>query len=432
MGVAIAIGASQLFLPHQSQPALALRPVPIQPSVALTSLPTVVPKAQASRTPRVDATPSIWQVDRVYSTQVTSIASVNQRDPNGLFQVPTPTVTVGAPFTPSPKAYGGRFNSRNRGVVNERQGMTLVPFSVGGVVEPDSVTVASLSLPTLPINTTAAADPFQVLALSQQTEQNLYVAKLLGEVKVLQQQHEPPDKHPSQRSGDVAQKLTSSDSGAKAKASPPQRSRHVEGLLREIEVLRQTAGVVESPVPKLPPAEVSRAAISGEEQSSPYPQPARPIEISKLLEEITLPSVPPLSNPKKYLPVPWNGYIWPARGVLTSGYGWRWGRMHQGIDIAAPLGTPIVAAAPGEVISSSWNSGGYGNLVELRHPDGSLTRYAHNNRLLVRRGQQVDQGQLIAEMGSTGRSTGPHLHFEVHSPGKGAVNPITLLTGRQG
>jgi murein DD-endopeptidase MepM/ murein hydrolase activator NlpD len=129
-----------------------------------------------------------------------------------------------------------------------------------------------------------------------------------------------------------------------------------------------------------------------------------------------------LENPTQF-----NGYIWPAKGVLTSGYGWRWGRMHKGIDIAAPIGTPIVAAAPGVVVSAGWNSGGYGNLVELQHPDGSVTLYAHNNRILVRRGQEVAQGQQISEMGSTGRSTGPHLHFEVHPNGRGAVNPIALL-----
>ncbi|NJK27720.1 MAG: M23 family metallopeptidase, partial [Coleofasciculaceae cyanobacterium SM2_3_26] len=92
--------------------------------------------------------------------------------------------------------------------------------------------------------------------------------------------------------------------------------------------------------------------------------------------------------------------------MLTSGYGPRWGRMHKGIDIAAPVGTPIVAAAAGVVTYSRWNSGGYGNLVIIRHPDGSSTRYAHNSRLLVREGQEVDQGQLISEMGSTGFSTG--------------------------
>lgn len=120
-------------------------------------------------------------------------------------------------------------------------------------------------------------------------------------------------------------------------------------------------------------------------------------------------------------------YIWPAKGVLTSGYGWRWGRMHKGIDIAAPVGTPVVASAPGVIVTAGWNSGGYGNLVEIQHPDGSLTLYAHNNRILVRRGQEVEQGQQIAEMGSTGHSTGPHTHFELHPSGRGAVNPIALL-----
>ncbi|HAC63496.1 MAG TPA: peptidase M23, partial [Cyanothece sp. UBA12306] len=123
------------------------------------------------------------------------------------------------------------------------------------------------------------------------------------------------------------------------------------------------------------------------------------------------PELPPLSGPDKYLPnapMQFTGYIWPAKGVLTSGYGRRWGRMHKGIDIAAPIGTPIIASAPGEVITAEWNSGGYGKLVKVRHPDGSVTLYAHNSRLLVRRGQKVEQGQQIAEMGSTGYSTGPH------------------------
>jgi murein DD-endopeptidase MepM/ murein hydrolase activator NlpD len=142
------------------------------------------------------------------------------------------------------------------------------------------------------------------------------------------------------------------------------------------------------------------------------------------------PELPPLSVPDNYLPnapMQFTGYIWPSKGVLTSGYGRRWGRMHRGIDIAAPIGTPIIAAAPGEVITAGWNSGGYGKLVKVRHPDGSITLYAHNNRLLVRRGQKVEQGQQIAEMGSTGYSTGPHLHFEVHPSGTGAVNPVALL-----
>ncbi|NJL10210.1 MAG: M23 family metallopeptidase [Calothrix sp. SM1_7_51] len=121
------------------------------------------------------------------------------------------------------------------------------------------------------------------------------------------------------------------------------------------------------------------------------------------------------------------GMIWPAKGTFTSGYGWRWGRMHRGIDIAAPTGTPIYAVADGVVEKAGWNNGGFGNLVEVRHADGTMTRYAHNSRILVQTGQQVRQGQNISLMGSTGFSTGPHLHFEIHRSGKGAVNPIAFL-----
>lgn len=137
--------------------------------------------------------------------------------------------------------------------------------------------------------------------------------------------------------------------------------------------------------------------------------------------------LPPLPASEEYLPSGFDGYAWPAKGVLTSGYGWRWGRLHGGIDIAAPVGTPILAAASGEVISSGWNNGGYGNLIELKHLDGSKTRYAHNNRLLVSAGQKVTKGEQIAEMGSTGYSTGSHLHFEIHLQSQGATDPLAFL-----
>ncbi|ANV85714.1 peptidase M23 [Picosynechococcus sp. PCC 7003] len=148
--------------------------------------------------------------------------------------------------------------------------------------------------------------------------------------------------------------------------------------------------------------------------------------------ETVSPDLPPLASPDEYLPGAeiFNGYIWPAKGTFTSGYGPRWGRMHRGIDIAAPTGTPIFAAASGEVITAGWNSGGYGNLVKIRHGDGSVTLYAHNSRIMVRKGQQVKQGQQISAMGSTGFSTGPHLHFEIHPKGQGAVNPMAFLPKR--
>ncbi len=148
------------------------------------------------------------------------------------------------------------------------------------------------------------------------------------------------------------------------------------------------------------------------------------------LETDIKPNLPKVSNPDKYLPsapAKYSGHIWPSKGVITSGFGRRWGRMHKGIDIAAPTGTPIMASASGEVISAGWSSGGYGNLLRVRHPDGSISLYAHNSRILVRRGQKVEQGQKIAEMGSTGYSTGPHLHYEIHLRGRGAQNPMAFL-----
>jgi murein DD-endopeptidase MepM/ murein hydrolase activator NlpD len=146
--------------------------------------------------------------------------------------------------------------------------------------------------------------------------------------------------------------------------------------------------------------------------------------------QVPVPDLPPLPDAIAYLPdahQTHTGYIMPAQGVLSSGYGWRWGRMHHGIDIAAPIGTPILASSGGTVEFAGWNDGGYGYMVELRHPDGSLTRYAHAHELLVETGQSVTQGEAIALIGSTGRSTGPHLHFEIHVPGVGAVNPMSYL-----
>ena len=123
-------------------------------------------------------------------------------------------------------------------------------------------------------------------------------------------------------------------------------------------------------------------------------------------------------------------FIWPTKGVFTSGYGWRWGRMHKGIDIANNVGTPIFAARDGLIVYAGWSSG-YGYLVEMSHRDGSTTRYAHNSRLLVKKGQMVLQGSRISLMGSTGRSTGPHLHFEIRRPGGAALNPMAMLPARR-
>ena len=119
--------------------------------------------------------------------------------------------------------------------------------------------------------------------------------------------------------------------------------------------------------------------------------------------------------------------IWPTQGYVSSPYGLRFGgtEFHQGIDIAAEMGTPIVAAADGVVTAAGWN-GGYGNMVDVDHGSGVVTRYGHASAVAVTVGQQVRRGQVIAYVGSTGRSTGPHLHYEVRVGGQ-PVNPAAYL-----
>lgn len=117
-------------------------------------------------------------------------------------------------------------------------------------------------------------------------------------------------------------------------------------------------------------------------------------------------------------------YVLPAKGDFTSGFGMRWGRLHRGIDIAGPVGTPILAAAAGKVITAGFGNDGFGYKVEIKHPDGTVTLYAHNSKILTKVGATVRQGEPIAEMGSSGFSTGPHLHFQIHPRGKEAVDPM--------
>lgn len=118
-------------------------------------------------------------------------------------------------------------------------------------------------------------------------------------------------------------------------------------------------------------------------------------------------------------------FFWPARGVLTSRFGWRYRRHHDGIDLAAPRGTPIYAARDGVVAFAGWK-GGYGRVVYLDHGGGVTTVYGHASSLSVQAGQRVKKGQLIARVGCTGSCTGSHLHFEVRVNGR-AVNPLPYL-----
>lgn len=118
------------------------------------------------------------------------------------------------------------------------------------------------------------------------------------------------------------------------------------------------------------------------------------------------------------------GWAMPVRGTCSSGFGSRGGEFHRGQDIAAPIGTPIVAASNGTVIDSGPASG-YGLWVRIQHANGVITTYGHNNRNLVQPGQQVQAGQPIAEVGNQGESTGPHLHFQIDVDNQ-AVDPIAF------
>jgi murein DD-endopeptidase MepM/ murein hydrolase activator NlpD len=116
---------------------------------------------------------------------------------------------------------------------------------------------------------------------------------------------------------------------------------------------------------------------------------------------------------------------WPVSAPITSPFGWRWGRMHEGIDLGAAYGTPIAAAGSGTVIYAGW-LGGYGNLTVIDHGGGLATAYGHQSQIGVSVGQQVGRGEVIGYVGSTGHSTGPHLHFEVRVNGQ-AVDPLGYL-----
>jgi murein DD-endopeptidase MepM/ murein hydrolase activator NlpD len=124
-------------------------------------------------------------------------------------------------------------------------------------------------------------------------------------------------------------------------------------------------------------------------------------------------------------------FSWPVTGTITSPFGWRSNpfggspEFHQGLDIAAPSGTTVTAAAGGTVIMAQWY-GGYGNYILIDHGGGYSTGYGHLSAIYVSTGQNVQRGQAIGAVGSTGQSTGPHLHFEVRIAGK-PVDPAPRL-----
>jgi len=117
-------------------------------------------------------------------------------------------------------------------------------------------------------------------------------------------------------------------------------------------------------------------------------------------------------------------WVSPVSGyTLTSGFGWRWGKMHPAQDLACPTGSSVRALSSGTVIFSGWSNEGYGYMVRIRYWDGTVSWMAHNSRLLVSIGEEVSPGQRVAYSGNTGNSTGPHVHLEIHPGDGGAVAP---------
>lgn len=122
-------------------------------------------------------------------------------------------------------------------------------------------------------------------------------------------------------------------------------------------------------------------------------------------------------------------YVMPTHGIFTSNFGYRWGVLHAGIDLANSIGTPIYAVSDGVVIEAG-PAAGYGALVKVRHADGTVTLYGHVNTTTVSAGEHVMAGDQIATMGNRGNSTGPHLHFEVLQGGSERIDPVPWLAKR--
>ncbi len=185
------------------------------------------------------------------------------------------------------------------------------------------------------------------------------------------------------------------------------------------------------------PTQTATASIARSPAASP--SPTAPVQSSSWLERVSEFAIPTTKPKSTSQAVTWsqstpqgkpeNGFLWPVNGRVISAYGTKQNGLHNdGINIAVQSGTKVHAARSGVVTYAGNELKGYGNLLLIKHDDGFVTAYAHNKRLLVRRGDKVDQGQPIAEAGNTGAVTTPQVHFEIRK-GRNAVNPSGYLTG---
>lgn len=368
---------------------------------------------------RVEVGDTLSTIARAHGVSTREILALNQiSDPNALFA--NQTIKL-------PQA---KVNSAVQAAVAGRSDVPIVALNRPVAVLPRSTEISvpksEATLPTVSRERTVE---------KANLENPNYVKGLMNEVQNLRQKYQSQQITALRPSGysapaSVVVPTVSIPPASERRVINPEFNNRVEAAPAKA-VRARVERIIQAPALPQPtlPTVVVAPARSRVIASAPIGANGYAPLIQTTALRMTAPQMPSLGTSDNYLPQgkgAMKGYIWPAQGVFTSGYGWRWGRMHRGIDVAGPVGTPIVAAAPGIVSYSGWNDGGYGYMVEVEHIDGSMTRYAHNNRILVSQGQQVAQGQQIAEMGSTGFSTGPHLHFEIHRP-EGVVNPIAYL-----
>lgn len=422
--------ASPSVLPRANVPAaneLAVRPTSVLPEAS--SLPSGSPQidvpAQTEVSYRVNPGDTVARIARAHNiSQSTLIAENRLSDPNVIFvgqvlQLPaTSAPSVEVKTAQSLPSVVPSSTASNSGALPGVPTPVQASSAPAVAVVPSSLQSPDTIAPAFPTELNPSGNEFRPNSVS--AEQNPYVQNLLSEVRALREKRVQPSAELAQPVEVAAANVSASSTGLQSAAQLGTGTIDIPEAVRV--PARSIATPSQSPAPASTPTVVAAAPL-GSENYAPLMQPVTGRMVS--------PELPSLPEADLFLPNgALRGYIWPAQGLLTSGYGWRWGRMHQGIDIAADIGTPIFAAASGVIEYAGWNSGGYGNMVEIRHSDGSMTRYAHLNAIYVQEGQRVSQSEQIAEMGSTGYSTGPHLHFEVHPKGTGAVNPMAFLPDR--